>query len=184
MTTSQWMALLLAALTVFWMVGAYNRLVRLRHAIVSAWQQVDEQLQRRAAALPALLAALEVPLDPERPALDAVAAAQKRSLEAAAALRPKPLADAASQLHARLLAALASLDSALSRLLALLDQQPALRDGPEVAALRRELHDIDLRLAIARQLFTDASAAYRAAAHQWPTALLTRAFGFADPGAL
>jgi LemA protein len=99
-------------------------------------------------------------------------------------LRARPLADAPSQLHARLVAALAQLDSALTRLLALLDQQPALRDSAEVATFRRELHDVDLRLAIARQLYADAAAAYGAAAHQWPTALLTRTFGFADPGLL
>ncbi|HEY6133161.1 MAG TPA: LemA family protein, partial [Rubrivivax sp.] len=71
------LTLLGAAVLVFWMVGAYNRLVRLRNGIGAAWAQVDKQLNRRAQALPVLLAALREPMSAEGPALDAVAVAQQ-----------------------------------------------------------------------------------------------------------
>ena len=78
--------------------------------------------------------------------------------------------------------ALAQLDSTLARLLALLDQQPDLRAEPAVAAGLRELHDVDLRLAFARQLFNEAVQTYNAAARQFPTRLLTRLYGFGTAG--
>jgi LemA protein len=85
---------------------------------------------------------------------------------------------------AGLAGAAAQLDSTLTRLLALLDQQPELRAEPAVAAGLRELHDVDLRLAFARQLFNEAVQAYNAAARQFPTRLLTRMYGFGTAGRL
>jgi LemA protein len=173
--------LLGAAVLVFWMVGAYNRLVRLRNGIGTAWAQIDGQLQRRAQALPALLGALHDPMAAERPTLESVDAAQQQVQAAADALRAAPVrADVA----AGLAGALAQLDSTLARLLALLDQQPDWREEPAVASGLRELHDVDLRLAFARQLFNEAVQTYNAAARQFPTRLLTRLYGFGTAGRL
>ena len=65
-----------AALALFWMLGAHNRLVALRNAIMAAWAQVDEPLQRRSAAVGALAAGLREPLRDEQGALEAVMTAQ------------------------------------------------------------------------------------------------------------
>jgi LemA protein len=181
MSQGQLLTLLGAAVLVFWMVGAYNRLVRLRFAIGAAWAQIDTQLQRRAQALPGLVAALQAPLAAERPTLESVGAAQQQVLEAASVLRAAPVrAESATAL----LAALAQLDSTLTRLLALLDQQPALRGEPVVAAGLRELHDVNQRLPFARQLFNDAVQPYNEAARQFPTRLLTRLYRFGTAGRL
>ena len=65
---SSWAWLLravLLAVLLFWVVGAYNRLTRLRSAIGAAWGQIDEQLARRAAALDSLLELVREPLADE-----------------------------------------------------------------------------------------------------------------------
>ena len=181
MSSGQVFTLLGAAVIVFWMVGAYNRLVRLRNDIGAAWAQIDKQLGRRAQALPVLLAALREPMGAEGPALDAVAAAQQHLQSAADALRPGPVqADAATALAG----ASVRLDATLARLLALLDQHPALREDAVVAKSLRELHDADLRLAFARQLFNDAGLVYDRAARQFPTRLLSRLYNFSAAGRL
>ena len=181
MSPGQLVALLVAAVTVFWMVGAYNRLVRLRNDIGAAWTQIDAQLQRRAQALPALLAALQEPLAAERPALEAVDLAQLQVQATAEALRRAPVRAEVSKL---VVGAVARLDASLARLLALLDQHPVLRADPAVAAALRELHDVDLRLAFARQLFNDAGQVYDEAVCQFPTRLLTQLYGFGAAGRL
>jgi LemA protein len=170
-----WISAAVAALLMFWMLGAYNRLVRLRGAITSAWAQVEAQLQRRALALPELVAALREPLASEHRALDAVLSAQAAVLAAAAKLKSAPVQAAAT---AELTQALAALDAALARTLALMEQQPALRAVAELAQTRRELHDSDLRLAFARQLYNDAAHPYDEALRQWPTRLLRRLYRF------
>jgi LemA protein len=181
MSAGQLVTVAIAAVLVFWMVGAYNRLVALRNGIVTAWAQVDEALQRRGDAVAPMVAALRAPLADEQGALDALAAAQLRVAAAADALRERPVMAA----HA---GALASAESALapaaSRVLALVEQQPALLADVTLATALGDWRAAEPRLAFARQLFNDAVAAYNAAARQFPTRLLTRLYGFGTAGRL
>lgn len=181
MTGTQIGTLAAAALLFFWMVGAHNRLVRLRTAVQAARAQFDTQLQRRAAALPGLLNALGVSMAAEASTLESVAAAQRQVQSAAETLRAGPLRPDHA---AALVVALGRLDSTLTRLLALLDQHPDLRSLDAVSAPLRELHDVDLRLAFARQLFNTAGDSYNAAIEQFPTRLLLGFFRFGPAGRL
>jgi LemA protein len=181
MSAGQGVTLLVAAVFVFWMVGAYNRLVRLRNDIGAAWAQIEGLHRRRAKALPVLLEALREPMAAERSTLDSVDVAQQVVQTAVDAMRHAPVRAEAA---AGVVGAAAQLDSTLARLLALLDQHSELRAEPAVAGGLRELHDVDQRLAFARQLFNEAVQAYNAAAHQFPTRLLTRMYGFGTAGRL
>jgi LemA protein len=180
-STQQLLLLAAAALLVFWMLGAHNRLVALRNGILAAWAQVDEPLQRRAAALAALVAALRLHLADEEGALDAVLTAQQQLQPAADALRARP---AAAPRAAALVSAEAALAPALSRLLALLEQRSDLAGTDDLEAHVVALRDAAQRLNFARQLFNDAVRSYNAAAQQFPTRLLSRLFGFGAAGTL
>jgi LemA protein len=176
MTAGELLPVGVVAVLALWMFGAYNRLVALRHAIHTAWGQIDEQLRRRGDALPRLVQALRAPLVAEARALDAVVEAQAHAQAAAERVARKPTAPDALPVYAR---GDAALSSAIERLLALVDQQPALREHDDIAALLRELHDADLRIAFARTAFNDAVDAYNAALAQFPTRLLGPLYGFA-----
>jgi LemA protein len=181
MTTQQLLLIGGSALLVFWMLGAHNRLVALRNAIIAAWAQVDEPLQRRAAAIVSLVDGLRVHLHDEQGALDAVMAAQAQQQAAADAMRARP---ALAPRAAALAAAESALAAALSRLLALLDQHPALASDAALAPHAAALQDAAQRIAFARQLFNDAVAAYNEAVRQWPTRIVSRLFGFTGAGPL
>jgi LemA protein len=173
--------LLGAAVIVFWMVGAYNRLVALRTRLGAAYGQVDELLQRRAGAVKALAAALRQPLAAESPALDALLAARSQVAAAADALRASPVG--ASQ-AAALASAEAVMASTTSRVLALVEQDPALAAHPDIAPPLATVREAPARLGFARQLYNEAAAAYNDAARQFPTRLLTRLYGFGTAGRL
>ncbi len=181
MSTQQLLLIAAAALLVFWVLGAHNRLVALRNGIIAAWAQVDEPLQRRAAALLPLVAALRSHLSDEHGALDAVLAAQTQLQSAADALRARP---AQAPRAAALVAAEATLQAALSRLLALLDQRSDLAGADDLGPLVAEQRDATQRLAFARQLFNDAVGSYNDAARQFPTRLVSSLFGFGAAGTL
>lgn len=182
MSGAQIASLVIAAVLVFWMVGAYNRLVALRNAIGAAWAQVDEQLQRRATVLSPMVEALRPGLTEEPTALDALQGALLQVQAAAEAVRPRPVSTAAI---AALVTAEQVLASALARVLALLEHHPTLRDEtPDVAQALQALKDIEPRLQFARQLFNDAAAVYNDAARQVPTRLLTHLYGFGTAGRL
>ena len=73
------------ALLMFWMVGAYNRLMRHRNALATAWGQIDELLTRRVAALEPLIAQLHEPMVAEANTLQALQQALLANLPTQAA---------------------------------------------------------------------------------------------------
>ncbi len=173
--------LALAAVLMFWAVGAYNRLVLLRNAIAGAWAKVDEALHQRGTAAAALQAALREPLAAEQGALDAWQAALAEAARAAATMDAKPVVRA----HAvAWVAAEVALSAAASRVFALLEQQAELRQGEPVAGQVRAWNDASQRLRFARQLFNEAAMPYDEAITTFPTRLLVRAFRFEAAGRL
>lgn len=181
MTDRQWLAVAVAAVLMFWALGAYNRLVALRTAIGEAYRHVDELVQRRGTALLALVAAAAEPLAAERSALEAWTAAHTEVQRAGAALRARPVMAA---LAAALVGAESLLAAAGSRVLALLEQQPQLLADDGVARQMAALKEAEARLVVARQLYNDAARAYNDAARQFPTRLLARLYGFGTAGRL
>jgi LemA protein len=174
-------AIAVIAVLVFWGIGAYNRLVGLRGAIVAAFAQIDEQMRRRQALLHALLEPLRADLPSEQGALDAVAAALQQVMAAAEAARAKVcMAVPIGQLstHEGQLAA------ALTRLHALIEQHAQLRERDDIAPRAAELREIETRLGFARQLFNEASLQYNRAVHQFPTSMLISMFRFGEAGRL
>ena len=181
MSNGQWLSLAIAAVIVFWMVGAYNRLVALRTAIGDAFRQVDELVQRRAAAATALAAAARDKMPSEQAALDAWLAAQTTSRQAADALRARPVM---APLATALMNAEPPLSAARSRVMALLEQHPEVTAEATTAAHVATLRETEARLVFARQLFNEAAQAYNDAVRLFPTRLLARLYGFGTAGRL
>ena len=173
--------LLVAAVLLFWVVGAYNRLVALRTAIGGAWAQVDEPLTQRHELLTRLVAALREPLQDDHPTLDSVLAASAQAHAASGAVRPRP---SEARTVASLVLAEQVLATAWSRLAAVLDARAELRTGEGIAAPLAELEAIEQRLAFRRQLFNQATHKYNEAVGQFPTSLLTPFFRFGAAGRL
>jgi LemA protein len=178
---ASWAVLLLAAVVIFWMVGAHNRLVALRNAIAAAWGQMALALQQRSAVVLPLVAALRQPLAAEQGALDSFLASHGQAEQAAVSLAAKPVAvDAA----AAWVKAESQLAAASSRLLALVEQQPELPAAPPIAGLLATWSQAQSQLAFARQVFDASALAYNQAVRQPPTCWLLRVFGFGPAGLL
>ncbi len=173
--------LALTALAVFWVVGAYNRLMALRNAIGAAWSKLAEAQAQRAAAAEPLLAALRGPLAAEAGALDALQAALGESARATGLLSARPVAAE----HARAwVAAEAAVAATASRVLALLDQHASLKEESAVADGRAAWQDASARLGFGRQMFNETAAPYDEAISMFPTRLLVGLFRFGPAGRL
>jgi LemA protein len=166
-----------------WIVGCYNRLVRLRLAIVSAWEQIVAALARRSEAMAAVVEAVREPLAAEAATLQALVEADARQCAAADDVK---LARARIADVSLWVAAEAALASPASRLRALIELQPALvNEWPQGEKLRQSLaawRETEPRLAFARQGFNDAADVYNKAIHQWPARLVSSALGFRVAG--
>lgn len=180
MSGTAWSVLGLMAVLGFWALGAHNRLVRLRQAIVQCWVAVDAQLQRRHAMARELAERLAVP-EAEPAVGDELARSAVQML--AAAVRQAETVAAQARLraaHAGTIQSLAMaeqvLDNAL-RPLALLVQARSrrLQRAGLHEALRELLEseaDIEDQLAFARRLFNTAVAEFNQAIDELPTRLL------------
>lgn len=175
---------LVAAVLVFWGVGAHNRLVRLRQAIVAAFAPVEEQFRQRNALLQQQLDALAAP--------DAAAAEADPATAAEALLAP--LRAACTQAahaceHARGRPGAAGAITSLRLAEEILTEArarvaPLAQAGSVPAALNAEIAAADGMLGFARRKFNDTVDEYNAAVRQFPTVLIAGLFRFRPAGRL
>jgi LemA protein len=175
----EWIAAL--AVLGFWALGAYNRVMALRGAVVAAWQQLDAVIQARQQAIGSLIDAVDGALASERPAIDAMVSAQVRVATSAEVVRRRPTSVEPLVVLAK---SEVELSAALTRLQALIEQLGDRRHGDDVAGPTKEIAELAVRERFLRQGFNDAANAYNAAVAQFPTRLLARAFRFERAGTL
>jgi LemA protein len=176
-----------AAVLLFWSVGAYNRLVRLRAEANTAFAALDAQWQRQLALIDASLPESAQPSQLTQPgefmddiallwaALRGAAAQLGASL---AAMRPRPLqAEAAAALGA----AQDVLNTAWRRV-----QQDAndLAGSSLPDTVAAQWQQLAGETSTAQQQFNEAVARYNAAITQIPAVLLAWLFGFKRAGAV
>ena len=169
MSTSEIVGAALAAMLVFWIIGAYNRLVRLRGAIVRAFAPVDEQIRLRHGILQQLLDALTPVLLNATQRLEALRAAGQQVESACTHAKVRPGAAGA-------ITSLRLADEILAEARARLPVQGAA--GIDLTALNAQLVESDTALAFARRQFNAAVDEYNAAVTQFPTVMIVGLFGF------
>lgn len=181
MTTSQAVAAIVAAVLLFWGVGAYNRLMSLRNAMRTAFGQLDAQVRRRHDLIPHLAEAARTAPGTDTEVLDAAVAARHQAHAALDLARAHPGAPGPM---VSLAMAEQVLEDACRRLQQAIDRQPALRSEPAVQAVRDDLLGAEGRLGFARQMFNDTVTAYNTAAQEFPTRVLSSLFGFREAALL
>lgn len=172
---------IVAAVLLFWGIGAYNRLMQLRNAIGEAFAQLDKHLGERAEVCAALLPQLRPLLLSEQATFDTLDSAQVDAQAAASVARARPYA---GDPVANLAVANAVHAAALTRLMSLLEHQPELRAQAGIDAMVDELKLIERQRAFSRQVFNQAVAQYNAAAHAFPTRMLASMYGFSEARSL
>jgi LemA protein len=159
-------AAMLAGALVAWGVFAFNRLVRLRNQVRTAWADIDVQLQRRHDLVPQLVAAVR-----------GYAGHESALLEAVTALRAQAMAVASP---ARLGALEQALEQAVGRLLLLREAYPDLKANQNFAQLQRELVEVEEQLQYARRFYNGAVRDLNDGVQRVPDLVVARAFGFGD----
>jgi LemA protein len=181
MGTIQIVSWIVLAVLVFWGVGAYNRLVRLRNTISNSFAQIDVQLKRRYDLIPNLVEVARKYAAHERETLEAVTAARNQAKAAADVARSRPTAAGAVT---SLAMAEQVLGGALSKLMAVVEAYPELKADQSLRELSEELTSTENKVAFSRQLFNDATLDYNNAAQQFPTNLMANVFGFREAAML
>ena len=169
MTTTQGTVTAVVAVLVFWIVGAYNRLIRLRSDLVARFATVDERYRQRHALLEGQLDLLSTALAAAAPRLDALRAACRQADSAREHARARPGAASA-------VTSLRVAEDILADARARLPVQSVV--GTDLPELNAKLVTSDTALSFARAEFNAAVAAYNEAVREFPTLLVARLFNF------
>lgn len=164
MTMPSMLLLFIPFAVLAWAVAVYNRLVRLRNQVRTAWADIDVQLVRRHDLVPQLVSAVGAYAGHERAVLEAVTELRARAV--AETDRP------------RLASVEAELEQAIGRLLVLKEAYPDLKASENFQQLQRDLVDVEDHLQYARRFYNGAVREHNDAIQRFPDLLLARPFGF------
>ena len=142
----------------------YNRLVRARNRVATAWSDIDVQLQRRHDLVPRLVEAVRQ-----------YAAYESATLESVAALRNEAL-------QTTDIAALGEIEQRLAgsmgRLVALAEAYPDLKASENFLDLQKELVETENYLQFARRYYNGSVRDYNTLTESVPSNIVARWFSF------
>lgn len=158
--------LLIAAIVAVWLVFSYNRLVRLRNQVRTAWADIDVQLTRRHDLVPQLVAAVSGYASHEQTVLQAVTDLRSQAL---ALKSPAKLGELET-----------ALEQAVSRVLALKEAYPDLKASENFSQLQRDLVKVEETLQYARRFYNGAVRDLNDDVQRFPDVFIARSFGFSS----
>ncbi len=156
--------LLLVLLFVFWVIGLYNGLVRLRNQVKNAWAQIDVQLKRRHDLIPNLVEVVKDYMSYEQETLRQVIEARSKAMSATGVAAKS---EAENQLT-----------GALKSLFAVAEAYPELKANQNVMRLQEELSSTENKIAFARQYYNDSVMRLNNQTEVFPSSLIAQQFGF------
>ena len=145
-------------------VAIYNRLVRSRNRVDTAWSDIDVQLQRRYDLIPQLVKAV-----------DQYARYEKATLEAVTELRAEAMRKADVLARGEVEEALGA---GVERVLALAESYPDLKANENFLALQRELVETEDYLQFARRYYNGSVRDYNTMTESVPSNIVAGMFGF------
>jgi len=160
---------------IFWIIGAYNKLVSLRQRFKNAFAQIDVQLKRRYDLIPNLVEVAKKYMAHERETLEAVIAARNTAYTASQAAAASPDSQKAMK---DLIGAEGGLAGAMIRFNAVAEQYPDLKANQNMMQLTEELTSTENKVAFARQAFNDSVMTYNTYREQFPNNIVAGIFNF------
>jgi len=151
-------------LLVFWVIGLYNGLVKLRNRRQNAFADIDVQLRQRHDLVPQLVDTVKGYATHERELLTKITEARSAAM-AATSIDDK-------------IAAEQKLTTALQGLKVQVEAYPDLKANQNFLQLQEELSDIENKLAASRRFFNGATTEYNNKVESFPGNLIARNFGF------
>lgn len=159
------------------LMGSYNRLVKLQTGVDQKWAQVQNVYQRRADLIPNLVNTVSGAANFEKSTLMEVTNA--RASVGQVKIDPSKAPIDPAQLE-QFQAAQGQLGNALSRLLVVAERYPELRANQNFLTLQAQLEGTENRISVERGNFNTAVQDYNIAVRSFPSSIVAGMFGFAQ----
>ena len=144
----------------------YNKLVRLRNRVETAWSQIDVQLKRRYDLIPNLVEIVKGYASHERETLEGVVQARQQAIAA-------PDVEQRAQAENML-------TGMLRQVFALSEAYPDLKANENFAQLQTELTQTEEQIAFARRYYNERVLGYDNAIEMFPSNIVAGMFGFEE----
>ncbi len=154
----------LVVLAVFFVVGSYNNIVKLKEKADNQSSNIDNQLKRRADLIPNLLNTVKGSAAHETEVIESISKSREK-LAGSSTMSDKAAADSA-------------LTSALNRLLVVVENYPDLKANANFTGLMDELSGTENRISVARKDYNDAAMEYNQKTKSFPTVIIAGLFRF------
>jgi LemA protein len=148
----------------FTTVSIRNRLVEMDETTITAWAQVENQLQRRSDLIPNLVNSVKGYAKHESAVFDNIAKARA--------------AMAGARTQAQKVAAAGQFESALSRLLVVVEQYPNLKSDRQFTQLMDELAGAENRISVERKKYNEHVEAFNITLRRFPSNIVASVFHF------
>ncbi len=145
-------------------VALYNRLIRGRNRVDSAWSDIDVQLQRRHDLIPQLVAAVDQYARYERATLEAVTELRAEAMRAAD-VRARGQAEE-------------KLSAGIEKIIALAENYPDLKANENFLNLQNELVETENYLQFARRYYNGSVRDYNTLIESVPSNIVAGTFSF------
>ncbi|MFK5924125.1 MAG: LemA family protein [Verrucomicrobiota bacterium] len=165
----------IAVVVLFWIVGIYNGLVKLRNQFKNAFAQIDVQLKRRYDLIPNLVETAKGYMKHEADTLENVIKARNMASSAREQASVDPSDAVAMQ---QLAQAESGLGGMLGRLFALSEAYPDLKANQNMMQLTEELTSTENKISFARQSYNDSVMNYNIKREMFPSNIIAGMFNF------
>lgn len=159
-----WIIPIVIVLFVFWLIGIYNTLIKLRNTRQNAFADIDVQLKQRHDLIPQLVETVKGYANYEKDLLMKVTQARTAAM-GAVTIDEKIKAEN-------------QLTSALQGLKVSVESYPDLKANQNFLQLQEELSDIENKLAAVRRYFNASTTEFNNGIETFPSNLIAGIFGF------
>ena len=159
-----WILLAAAGLMLIFIVGIYNKLVRLKNMVEEAWSGIDVQLKKRYSLIPNLVNTIKGYATHEKEVFENVAAMRSAGINA------KTVAEQAKAENA--------ITQALGKLFAVAENYPDLKANANFLGLQSELSSIEHDIQLARRYYNGTARDKNITVESFPSNLVASMFGF------
>ena len=156
--------LVILAIIIIWVIGAYNRLISLTNHAKESWADIDVQLKRRYDLIPNLVESVKGYAAHEKTTFQNVTDARTRAMSATAP------ADKAAAENA--------LSGTLKSLFAVAENYPELKANQNFLQLQQELGDTEDKIQAARRFYNTNVMALNTSEQVFPSNIIANSFGF------
>ena len=159
MPTIIWVIIVVAALIIFWLIGVYNSLIKLRNQTDEAWSDIDVQLKRRYDLIPNLIETVK-----------GYAKHEEGVLTKVTELRAKM--QGASGSMAEMSAIKNEMTSTLKSLFAVAENYPNLKADSSFLQLQTQLSDLETEIQKSRRYYNATVQEYNTKIQVFPNVLI------------